>query len=285
MASIYRSSFTNEKNVFHFASGNEVGHNLSVTNAAIQADANGKKTVPEGLFVALVGADYRYLPRATVTTAVSASSPTVVATPSQIFKVGDVLYSVEPTATVTLTGTVAAAETVTVTIGGIAVVTTAVTTVLADLIALTAANINASPNLAGTIRAIVSGGIIYLYVVDGVTRPTLTISDVSSAIGSAVSGAVFDYQATLGTVSAIVASTNTITLAANAAYVVPVGGHIGVKVSEVYGLDSHQRDFTIYTTQEFGVYNASSGVRENILPYIDGDLKRRFPKMLFSSKV
>jgi len=285
MSFLYRQTISPEKNIFHFTYGNTVGHNISITNANIQADADGKKSIKEGMFVSKVGSTYRYLPRARVTTATTTGAATIVCTPCNIFAASDVLYVVEPTATATITGTVAISDTVTVTIGGIAVLSTATTTVLADLIALVAANINASAGLAGSISAVVSGGIIYLYAVDGVSRPTLTIAKVGSGITVAVSAAALDYGATLGTVSAINVATNTVTLVSNCAAIVPVGGHIGVKVAEVYGLDPHQRDYTIQSTQAFGVINISNGVRENILPYIDGDLKRRFPQMSFSSKV
>lgn len=287
MPFINRRNFSEEKQIFWFAEGNVTTKNVAVTNEFLSPDAEGLKLVNAGMFVADVAGDIRFLPRLTLTAATSTGSKSVVGTPVVPFVAGDVLYVVEPQATVTIGGTVAEGDVVTITINGIPVTATAATTTLADLVALAAANINSNTQVKDLVKAIVSGGVIYLYAIDGVSTYSIAVAETSSAVTIAVGGSAtqFAYGAAIGTVASVSVATNTITLEANASAVVPIGAHLGVRVNSVLGLDNHQREFNYETTQNFGLFTESNGVKENLLPYVDGDLKRRFSKLTFAAKV
>ena len=287
MVYLSRKSYKQEKNIFLYPTNNEANRNAAINNDTIQLDATGKRSVPEGLFVCLEGNTARYLPRATVTTATSTGSAAVVCTPSQLFKTGDVLYVVEPYAAVALGGTVAVDDVVTVSIDNYTITATATTTTLADLVALVKNTINNDLTLAQKVFALSTGTSVFVFAKDGVSTYPIAVSETSAAVTIAVGGGAtsLTYGTALGTVSAVNVATNTITLGANAGAVVPVGTHIGVRtVTEVLGVDPHQRDYTDAETQTIGVYDISSGVRENYLPYIDGDIKRRLPRITFITK-
>lgn len=285
MVYLSRKSYRQEKNIFLYPHNNEANRNAAINNDTIALNTDGKRYVPEGMFVVLEGDTARYLPRATVSTATSTGSTAVVCTPSQIFKANDVLYVVEPYATVTLGGTPAAtSETVTVTVDGVAVTATIGSVVLADAAVAVRNAINNSTLLNQKVFALSTGAVVYVFAKDGISTYSFAVAK-SGDITVTASGALTAFGSALGTVSSVNVATNTVTLGANAAAVLPVGTHIGVRtITEVLGVDAHQRDYTDAETQTIGVYDISSGVRENFLPYIDGDLKRRLPRIQFITK-
>lgn len=285
MVFLKRSTYAQEKNIFLYHETNEANRNAAIPNSKIQLNAAGKRQVPEGLFVAMVGDTARYLPRATVTTATADNSPSVVCTPSQLFDTGDVLFAVEPYATVTLSGTPAATtETVTVTVDGVALATQIGSVVLVEAAVAVRNAINADTILSQKVFALSAGAVVYVFAKDGISTYSFTVAKSGDIIVTA-SGALTAFGAALGTVASVAVSTNTITLSGNASAALPVGTHIGIRtVTEVLGVDAHQRDYTDAEVQTIGVYNISSGVRENYLPYIDGDIKRRLPQLNFVTK-
>lgn len=285
MPYIQRRNYTNEKQIFNFATGNEVTSNVGVTSDYITPDSDGNKLISAGSFVASVNGVNRFLPRAKVTTAFSTGSATGVVSPSQVFVAGDVLYVVEPQATVTIGGTVAVNDTATITIDNKSITVTATTTTLADLIASTVTAINSNYTTKDIVNAISSGGVIYLYAKDGISPYSIAVTKSGTNLTIATGGSATKFAyASVGTISAVAPSTGTITLTGNSSSVVPVGANVGVRVDTVYGLDNHDREFNFETSQHLAVYGISDGVVENFLPYIDGDLKRRFPRMNFSTK-
>lgn len=285
MAYINKKYYSVEKDIFVYSTQNDANRSATVENTYIQTNAEGNKSVSEGMFVARVGSTFRYLPRFTLTTATATNSTAVVGTPVNVIAAGDVLRCVEPYAVVNLGGTVTAGDTVTVTVAGNAVVSTAVTTVLADLATLVATNINADPNLSQLAKAIATGANVYVFSKDGLTNHSIAVAKTgTTTVAIAGSATTLSFAAALGTVGSVNLATNTITLTGNAAAVLPIGAHVGVAVDEVLGVDARSRDFTTETTQIFGVYNVSSGVRESYLPYVDGDVKRRLPQLLFVNK-
>jgi hypothetical protein len=287
MVYLSHKKYTQEKNIFLYPNNNEANRNAAINNDTIQLNADAKRFVPEGMFVCLVGDTARYLPRATVSTATATNAATVVCSPSQIFKAADVLYVVEPYASVAIGGTVAVADVVTITIDGYALAVTATTTVLADLVTLVKNSINADNVLNQKVFALTAGTSVYIFAKDGVSTYTIAVAETSDAVTIAIGGSAtrLGFGTALGTVSSVSVATNTVTLTGNAAAVVPVGTHIGVRtVSQILGVDAHQRDYTDAETQTIGVYDISSGVRENFLPYIDGDIKRRLPRITFITK-
>lgn len=287
MVYLSHKKFGREKDIFLYPNNNEANRNAAINNDTIALNAEAKRYVPEGMFVAIVGNETRYLPRATVSTATSTSSASVVCSPAQIFKPTDVLFVVEPYATVALGGTVAVNDVVTITVDKYALPVTATTTVLADLVAAVKNAINNDNVLNQKVFALTAGTSVYVFAKDGVSTYSIAVAETSAAVTIAVGGSATElaFGSALGTVSAIATDGVTLTLGGNAAAVLPVGTHIGVRtISEVLGVDPHQRDYTDAETQTIGVYDISSGVRENFLPYIDGDVKRRLPRITFITK-
>jgi hypothetical protein len=284
MVYLSHKKYKQEKNIFLYPHNNEANRNAAIDNDTIQLSAEGKRFVPEGMFVCLEGDTARYLPRATVSTATATNAATVVCSPSQIFKANDVLYVVEPYATITLGGTPLITDVVTVTIDGVSLAVTTGSVVLND-VAVTVRNaINADNVLNQKVHALVAGAVVYVFAKDGVSTYTSTVAKTGD-ITVAANVARLTFGAALGTVASVNVGTNTLTLSGNASAVVPVGTHIGIRtISEVLGVDPHQHDYTDAETQTIGVYDISSGVRENFLPYIDGDIKRRLPRLTFITK-
>jgi hypothetical protein len=284
MVFLKRTQYAQEKNIFLYHETNEANRNATIDNTKIQLNAAGKREVPEGMFVAMIGDTARYLPRATTTVATATNSPSVVVTPAQIFAPGDVLYAVEPYATVTLGGTPLTTDVVTVTVDGVALAVTTGSAVLAD-VAVTVRNaINNDTVLSQKVFAKSAGAVVYVFAKDGISTYSFAVAK-SGDITVTASGALTVFGAALGTVASINVATSTLTLTGNASAVLPIGSHIGVRtVNEVLGVDPHQRDMTDTEVQTIGVYNISSGVRENYLPYIDGDIKRRLPQLNFVTK-
>lgn len=284
MVFLKRSNYTQEKNIFLYHETNEANRNAAIDNTKIQLNSAGKREVPEGLFVAMIGDTARYLPRATTTVATATSAATVVCTPSQLFAAGDVLYAVEPYATVTLGGIPLVTDVITVTVDGVALDVVAGSAVLAD-IAVTVRNaINGDTILSQKVFALSDGAVVFVFAKDGISTYSFAVAKTGNITVTA-SGGLTAFGADLGTVANVNVATNTVTLTGNASAVLPIGSHIGVRtVTEVLGVDAHQRDMTDTEVQTIGVYNISSGVRENYLPYIDGDIKRRLPQLNFVTK-
>lgn len=285
MVYLSHKKYGREKDIFMYPNNNEANRNAAINNDTIALNAEGKRYVPEGMFVVLEGATARYLPRATVTTATSTGSAAVVCTPAQIFKADDVLYVVEPYATVTLGGTPAAtSETVTVTVDGVALTVTIGSVVLADAAVAVRNAINNSTLLNQKVFALTAGAVVYVFAKDGISTYSFAVAK-SGDITVTASGSLTAFGSALGTIASVGTNGTTLTLSGNAATLLPVGTHIGVRtISEVLGVDPHQRDYTDAETQTIGVYDISSGVRENFLPYIDGDIKRRLPRITFITK-
>lgn len=284
MVFLKRTQYAQEKNIFLYHETNEANRNAAIDNTKIQLNSAGKRQVPEGMFVAMIGDTARYLPRATTTAATATGAATVVVTPVQIFAPGDVLYAVEPYATLTLGGTPLTTDVVTVTVDGVALAVTTGSAVLDD-VAVTVRNaINNDTVLSQKVFALSNGAVVYVFAKDGLSTYSFAVAK-SGDITVSASGALTAFAAALGTVASVNVATNTLTLTTNATAVLPAGSHVGVRtVTEVLGVDPHQRDMTDAEVQTIGVYNISSGVRENYLPYIDGDIKRRLPQLNFVTK-
>ena len=291
MPFIQKKTTTREKNIFLYSDRNEPNRNATITNTYITANGSSKKEVSEGMFVATVGGNMRYLPRLTLTTATGTGSTAVVGTPVQVFAANDVLTVVEPYVKVTVGGTLAENDTFTVTIDGISVTATAdATPTAAEVATALETAINASADLTQRVFVIRSSAVLYIFSKDGLHTYSAAVSK-SSTSGTITcldeggnAATALEYGGAIGTVSSVNVATNTITLTGNASAVVPIGTHLGVKVTDILGVDAHQRDLTDESTITIGIYNQSSGVRENFLPYIDGDIKRRLPQLSFLTK-
>jgi hypothetical protein len=261
--------------------------NLTIDGTNIGQQTSGEREIKSGLFVSKVGSEIRYLPRTVVTTGATTSERAIVVTLPELFKVGDVLYPVEPYALVTLGGTIASTETLTITLAGISHVFTSAGTDLAVAATGLASLINAHPLTKQIARAVAVGSTIWIYALDGRSALSLAVAEGGSASTIAITtggSALVVPNTAIGTIAAITMSTSTLTIAADAAIAVPVGQKIGVRVDEVYGLDISSHNFTDERVQNLAVYGAANAVRTQHLPYLDGELELRFPRMNFATR-
>lgn len=278
-----------DKAIVAFADDISTPHSLTVTSDYLGIDADGRKALTAGHFVARVGSNYRFLPRATVSTAFSTGAATGnVSSPANVFIPGDVLYIVHPYASITFASTWAINDTVTITVNGISLTVTAASATLATIATAVAAAINASAQLGSIVQAFATGAQVFIYAANG--RSLYSISSAESTVGTGT--AAVDNSATalafnntaIGTVSVVNPSTGLITLTGNAGINVPVGARIGVKVNEVLGVYPHSIDFTDQPRKEIAPVKQARGVYIGALPYYDTALAEDLPGIVFAEK-
>ena len=156
-------SYGVDKAIFAFAKGNKHPISINMTNDYIGLNLENRRAVPGGLFVAEVGDSntYRFLPRATVTQAISTSLDYFKMTPFNIFVPGDVLYILEPYVTLTITAA-SVGQTQTITIDGRTATSVATSSVVADVAAAVAADFNRAPYVSDRLKFTATGNVIYI---------------------------------------------------------------------------------------------------------------------------
>jgi hypothetical protein len=284
--------FKIDKPIFAFSEDNFATHNVTVFRKSssgagvlnyIGLNEEDRRSVPEGMFVCeMTNSDIRFLPRGEVKAAVSTASPTISMSPWNIFAVGDVLSVVEPYVVLTVTAS-AATQTQTITINGQTATATASSATVATTASEIAAAINAHPYLKTIVFAKSRAGEVYIFSYDGVTLWGVTEG---GTVTATLSAATMSYNATaIGTIASINNNTQEVTLAANATANLPIGTHLQANgISTIYGLAIHSYDFDIPESQDIALFTQSNGVREQFLPYLDGDIKRRLPGLNFGIK-
>lgn len=277
-------TFDTDKAILAFATGNIFGKSITLAENGIPFDANGNKTIPSGIFVAeKADGTYRFLPRASVTTAIATSSPTIAVSPVIPFEVGEALYILEPYTVLTITA-VSATQTQTITINGVTASAVASNTVNADLAVLVANAVNNTLGINNIAYAIASGDDVYLFPKDG--KSLLGVTEGGTATAT-LSAATMAYNNTaIGTISSIDAVAKTITLGANAAVAVPVGAKIGTRnIKSIVGMCLGSMDLTEQNRVNLAILTESSGVREHLLPYFEEGFRQLFPKIIFSKNI
>ena len=274
-------TFNTDKAILAFTEGNIANISVTIDNTYVGLNSELRRVVPEGLFVAEVGNVNRFLPRAKVTQAISASATTFKMSPYNIFVPGDILFVNDPYSILTVAAS-SATQTQVITVNGrsaTATVTTSDTTTSATEIA---AAINSAAYLNQMVYAISDASAVYIFSKNGITNIPITESGtVTATLSSAI---LATNNTAIGTISNIDPVTGTITLAANASVALPIGTGIGVPVNNILGLHVHSVDFTLATAKSCALYTQAAGVRTQYLPYFDGLIKDLFPKMLFDSK-
>lgn len=264
---------------------NVANRNCNITDEFITLNNESKFQVPAGLFVArMTDGKERFLPRAKSRAAVTASSTTTLTlSPYNIFKPGDVLHTVEPYVTLTIT-TVSAAQTVTVTEAGVTATATATTTNTTTTAQEVVAAINSTPLLNEKVYALNAANVVYIYAKDGVSLYTLTTGGTVTSAALGNSGVMAHNNTAVGTILSINHLTGVATLSAAATVTVPIGANLGVRgIQEIEGLHIHAVDFTVIKSHPLSLYAHSVGVRTQLLPYFDFTLIRRFPNISFGT--
>ncbi len=280
MSYFRRESYVQSSAILAFCEGLAAPHSVTITNDYVQGNKSGFKEVPAGLFVAKVGNVFRFLPRGVVTTAITTGSAAVVLNTWQLFKAGDVLKQVAPSATLTLT-TLAVGNTVALTGSGLTATYTAATTNTTTEAASAAIYYNASV-LSKYFEFAASGNTVLIYGKDNVTLHPVSVTSTGTAT---LSGSALAKNTTaIGTVQSFDATTGTIYLAANAAVALPVGAKVGVDVSDIVGLNIDAHDLTYEPRKHINVYTEAVGVYKDALPYFDGEIEAAVNNIRFRSK-
>ena len=262
---------------------------VNVSSDNVGYDQYGKKSVPAGLFLAKVAGVDRFLPADYVReTAVATNSTQVKVNMPEVFKVGDVLYATEPEGLITAAATWAAGDTATIRFSepslGIDVSYTH-TQVGANLAALDdeiVAALNSSSNPLAKYARFEVGTAGQITVFSKGLVFTISVSSNTAGDGTLVATTqLVDTPRLIGTISAIDFANRTITLGANAAVAVSVGGHIGTLVEQVYGLYNHSVDFTDRPVQTLKAIDRADRVYSVALPYLNGRLVAQFPRIKF----
>lgn len=261
---------------------NVANRNAHIDATYITPNAELKLQVPAGLFVANVNGVDRFLPRTKTNTLITGSSSTTFTTSLyNIFVPGDVLYTVEPYVTLTITS-VSATQTQTITVDGITATATATTTSVTTTATEVATAINTTAGLNQIVYALSTAGVVYIYAKDGQTLYGVTEG---GTVTATLSAATMSYNTTaIGTISSIAYATGVVTLTAAASATVPIGANLGVVgIQEIKGLHIHAIDFTVIKNRPISLYSVASAVRTQFLPYFDYTLIKKFPKILFGT--
>lgn len=278
-----QNAYSIDKPIVAFPDGIETPHSLTVTDTFLTAASDSRKTLPAGFFVAKVGSDYRFLPRATVTVAATTGAATISVAYPEVLVAGDVLSIVEPSAYITLAGTWGTGETLVVTVGGSSYTYTSGAAGVTDaaVATATAAGINSSAVLNQVVTAIASGDQLHLYSKDGTTQHTLAVSETAASGTATIANSQTRLApgVAIGTISLVNTTTKIVTLTANASNPVPIGAHVGVAVDDILGVYVHSIDFTNKPRSNIAVVSGAHGVYKNALPYHDFDIERRLPKL------
>jgi hypothetical protein len=284
-------SYDNGKPIIYGLNNMRAPYGVTMTAEDIQMDIEGHKSIPEGSFVVGVGDKVRFLPRARVGTAIATSSASVVlSSPGQTFLVNDVVHFVGGFAEITFGGAVAASDTVGIKIGDALYTVTSAGTSLATLAASFVTD-NAAALLSAGITVTQKGSSATLVFMSTESLPVSYYASngaTSVTVASTEPGYLGDHILPLGTVLAIGPvlpdGTRTLTLAANAAYDVPVGCSVGVMVDKYLGIYPDPLDFTRTPREHIAPIVEADGVYEQNLPYVDEQLKRRFDALRINKR-
>lgn len=273
---------TQEKPIFGSVENIESTTSVHVEKANIGMNSEGKQYVEAGLFLSRVGNANRFLPRDQVTAPVTTGSANVEINMPEVFLVGDVLYHLEPVASVALTSTWAADDTLTVILGENSATVTAVGASTDDIITAAVASLNVS-NLATEFgyRFEADTANDYILIYSSGDVPRVAVASNTAGDGAAAVQAQFVADPVLvGTIQSIDHANKTLTLAANAAAARGVGSRIGVLVDKVYGLHAHPVSFEFRPAADLNAVHGATKIYRVSLPYIDKSLEMHFPKLI-----
>ena len=260
---------------------------VAVKALDIAPTAEAKKLVPEGSFVVSVGDDIRFLPRTRLKLATATNSASItLKAPSASFKIGDVIRAVAGYAELHLSGAAATGDIVTLRVNNVNYSATVEGT---QTVAATAALVAALVIPDVTITQVGSTGKVILVAKDSFKLDVFSSSPALVAnVYSTEPGYFGDAVLPLGTVLSIAAPNTAgervITLAGNAAYVLPIDTPVGVTVDKYLGIYPEQLDLTELPVEHIAPIYHADGVYEANLPYCDSQLKRTLSGLNINKK-
>lgn len=258
-----------------------------ISASTLSLNEYGVKAVEANLFVAKVNGVERFLPRDVAQGAVTTGETDIEVTMPELFVVGDVLYHLEPTALITLTGAWVPGDTLNIEFSepslglGVSYVHTQVGADLAALDDELATALNTNSALKDYARFEVTGaGEITVYS-KGLS-PAISVTATTAGSGDAAVTNQFDASPVMiGTIASIDYANKTVRLAANSAIAIPESARIGTLTEDIYGLYNHSIDFTDKPQCYVKAIDRADRVYILALPYYDQQLKALFPRMNF----
>lgn len=261
-----------EKAIIAYPRNIRVPYHVAMTGRFISTNKQGRKALEEGHFVSKKDGVHRFLPRSRVTTTVSGNRFKV--RNPYVFVQGDVLYSLNPVAMLTVTG-----------VGEAGIMLNGNRTFkyipvgaanATEAAAMIATYFNSQENVAEQLELISLGANIYFYSPSG--QPLVTFTP-SGTLGTTVTSTVLT-TAPIGTVQAIDMETEELILGSNAVGTLPINSVVGVPQDEVLGIFPHSVDYTPggITGNTIGVIDEAK-IYKLALPHWDNSITYECPRL------
>jgi len=259
-------------------------YSITVNPWDVTANAKGEKVLPGGQFVVEIGDVQRFLPRAKTTSAFTSGSKTggALLDRFQLFKPGDQLWVLQSYGKVTLAGTWQATDSITLTIGTDTLTFMAGDTVRSNIADNIVEEINDDPAFSNLVEAVAVGDVVWLLARDWSKQHALNATTTSGAGTITRSAATFAAPEKIGAIESIIPASGGIVLVDNAAVSVPAGVRVGVRVNKIFGIYSHSIDMAT-GPKEVNACNEGE-VYERSIPYLDDDIKRQLPQLVFGTR-
>lgn len=274
--------YISDAQIIAFADGVETPHSATLLKTSFNPNEYGKYALPTGLWVAETANNRHLLKRANVTEAFATTTGKLDLW--QLFSPGDVLKIVEPYLKLTIT-TLTTGATVTIAAGNYSDVFTFAGTngnTPGDAAEEMATFINVtSPVLSDRLRAIADGADVHLFSLDGYTAYTISITT-AGTIALDPGDGIMTVNTEIGTIQAVdntASNAGEVTLTGSATTPVPVGAKVGIPCARVLGFINCSLNMDYKDRQHVALVSGASGIREGLLPYVDGDIKRQLPKL------
>jgi hypothetical protein len=249
---------------------------VAISDVDVSFNEKGKKAVPAGMWLSKVNGLGRFLPRAKVTTAAPIGSTQIAVNLQQVFKIGDSLKYLEEKAVLTLGGTYVIGNNIYFLFDNGSLAYSVTDTTPANVAIGLAAYINASTQLE--VRAVAVGSTVELYSVRG---GSISLST-NSAAGTVVVTTPYTAAGYIGTITAINYATSTLMVSAPTTQALAVGALIGSPVDEIVGFHETSVDFSYRPHVMLRAISGANGVYTQAFPYLDSEIKARFPKITFA---
>ena len=260
-----------EKAIITYPKNVRVPYHVSISGQFISPNKEGRKALPEGLFISKKNGISRFLPRSKVT--VTPSGNRLKVSNPYVFFPGDVLMVSNPQTVLAVSGVGEAGITVKSKSYVYTPVGAANATEAASMIV---SYFNGLDNISRTLDLVASGANIYFYSPSGQSLVTITPS---GTLGTTDATTV-SITVPIGTVQAIDIVTEELILAAAVVGTLPVNSVVGVPQDEVLGIYPHSVDFT-----SGGILGQNIGVVEEAkvyklhLPHYDNSLVYECPNI------
>lgn len=260
-----------EKAIITYPKNVRVPYHVSITGQYISPNKEGRKALPEGMFISKKNGVHRFLPRSKVI-ATPSGSRLKVSNP-YVFFPGDVLMVSNPVAVLAVSGVGEAGITLNSKTYKYTPVGAANATEAATMIAN---YFNGLDNISRSLDLVASGANVYFYSPSGQPLVTFTPSGTLGTTETTTAAVTTP----IGTVQSIDLITEELILTAAVVGTLPINSVVGVPQDEVLGIYPHSVDYTStgITGQNIGVVEEAK-VYKLHLPHYDNSLVYECPNI------